>query len=168
MMDDYVLHVPVERGIRAERRPFRIAIDAQPAAATADRVLTVWDETLSALLAQLTDRWCTGTSVDPYDGAVVLTVSPQPPHVRVRFDAPESTPDPMHLRSLAHLADGLRPAVRAEGPVSVYELDEMTARMVRRGADRFPLSATPDPHAASAGLARIRARFGHTSHAVAS
>ncbi len=163
---DRTVTIPIERGVRAEVRPFALAVDGSREPSMGERTVAVWRLTLDALFGNLVDRWRTGTSIDPFDGLVTMVVEPTP-RVSIEFDAPSSPPDPMHLRSVMHLAEGLRPAIRREGPVSDHALDNETARVLRAAADRFPLLSTPDPVAAAATLSRITARWYAAPDAVA-
>ena len=149
----------VGRGLRTARDPFRPAVEAHDGINGAARALGVWNSLLDGLLAQLTSRWSAGTSVDPFEGDVLVGVTPGSPSVSVVIDAVECPPHPMHLRSVAQIAELIRPSMVQAGPISARELAGSTARMVHAGIDRFPLTSSSDPRSTNATLSRMRSNY---------
>ncbi|MEM1334880.1 MAG: hypothetical protein AAGG08_15630 [Actinomycetota bacterium] len=153
------ISVAIERGVRADLRPFAAAVDASGEPTASARAISVWRLTLDALFEAIAEHWSIGASIDPFDGVATMRVDAFPPAVHVEFDAPTSRPDPMHLRSVVHLAERLRPAIRREAAISDHELDREIGSALRRAADRFPVLATPDPVTSTAMIDRLTERW---------
>ncbi len=119
----------------------------------------MWERFVVGLLEITSRSWTADLGCDLYDGDTRLLVEPDPPYVEVVSDAPLSTPDPMQLRGVVHLAESMRSSMRREAAVSTSELDVVIGDVVADAITRFPVHACVDPRRAARSLGRIGDRY---------